>query len=87
MGDPVGEALTKVQALLDRLTAQGKHKEAFAIARAQFSASVRASWPANLTAVAAAIDKALAEAGDSLTDEDRAELRSAADTLRNVPHP
>jgi hypothetical protein len=83
----IGEALSRVQALLDKLTAQGKHKEAFAIARAQFSASVRASWPPNLSAVAAAIDKALADAGDSLTDEDRAELRAAADTLRKVPHP
>jgi hypothetical protein len=85
--EAVGEALARVQALLDKLTAEGKHKEAFAIARAQFSASVRASWPANLSAVAAAIDKALADAGDSLSEEDRAELRGAADTLRKVPHP
>lgn len=85
--DVVGAALQKVQALLDRLTAEGRHKEAFAIARAQFSASVRASWPGNLSAVAAAIDKALADAGDSLTEADRAELRGAAETLRKVPHP
>lgn len=85
--EAVGEALTKVQALLDRLTAEGKHKEAFAIARAQFSASVRASWPANLSAVAMAIEKALTDAGDSLTEADRAELRGAAETLRKVPHP
>jgi transcriptional regulator of acetoin/glycerol metabolism len=81
------DALSKVQALLDRLTAEGKHKEAFAIARAQFSASVRASWPGNLRAVASAIDKALADAGDSLGEADRADLRSAAETLRKVPHP
>jgi ABC-type transporter Mla subunit MlaD len=85
--DAVGQALTRVQKLLDRLTAEGRHKEAFAIARAQFAASVRASWPANLSAVAAAIDKALADAGDSLSEADRAELRSAAETLRKVPHP
>jgi hypothetical protein len=85
--EAIGEALSRVQALLDKLTAQGKHQEAFAIARAQFSASVRASWPANLSAVAAAIEKAIAEAGDSLSEEDRAELRGAAETLRKVPHP
>jgi hypothetical protein len=85
--DAVTEALTRVQALLDKLTAEGKHKEAFAIARAQFSASVRASWPANLAAVAGAIDKAVADAGDSLSEADLAELRAAAETLRKVPHP
>jgi hypothetical protein len=85
--DAVAEALTRVQALLDKLTGEGKHKEAFAIARAQFSASVRASWPANLSAVAGAIDKAIADAGDSLSEADRGELRAAAETLRNVPHP
>ena len=85
--DAIGEALSRVQALLDKLTSEGKHDQAFAIARAQFSASVRASWPANLSAVAAAIDKAIADAGDSLSDADRAELRAAADTLRKVPHP
>jgi hypothetical protein len=85
--EAIGEALSRVQALLDKLTAQGKHQEAFAIARAQFSASVRASWPANLSAVATAIEKAVADAGDSLSEEDLAELRGAAETLRKVPHP
>lgn len=86
-GDAVGQALSRVQALLDRLTARGQHAAAFEIARAQFSASVRASWPANLTAVAAAIDKALADAGGALTDDEKQELRAAADLLKNVPHP
>ena len=86
-GDAVGQALARVQALLDRLTARGQHAAAFEIARAQFSASVRASWPANLTAVAAAIDKALADAGGALTDDEKQELRAAADLLKNVPHP
>jgi hypothetical protein len=85
--DVVGEALSKVQKMLDRLTGRGQHDAAFQIARAQFSASVRSSWPANLSAVASAIDKALAEAGTALTDEERDELRAAADVLRRVPHP
>jgi hypothetical protein len=83
----VGEALSKVQKMLDRLTGRGQHDAAFQIARAQFSASVRASWPANLSAVAAAIDRVLAETGVALTDEERGELRAAADVLRRVSHP
>lgn len=86
-GDVVGRALSRVQALLDRLTARGQHAAAFAIARAQFSASVRASWPANLSAIAGAIDKALADGSAALTEEERDELRGAADLLRSVPHP
>jgi hypothetical protein len=85
--DVVGEALSKVQKMLDRLTGRGQHAAAFEIARAQFSASMRSSWPANLSAVAAAIDKALADEGAALTAEEREELRGAADVLRRVPHP
>ena len=85
--DQVGQALSKVQKMLDRLTARGQHAAAFEIARAQFSASVRASWPANLSAVASAIDKAIADGGAALTDDERQELREAAEVLRKVPHP
>jgi hypothetical protein len=88
-GDPkeIEFALATVQRTLDRLTAGGKHAAAFEIARAQFAASVRASWPANLPAVAAAIDRALADEGLSLTDSDRDDLRRAADVLRAVEQP
>lgn len=89
MGGDVSEvsrALSVVQGLLDRLTARGQHAAAFEIARAQFSASVRASWPANLSAVAAAIEKAVAEGGAALTPAEIEELRGAADVLRRVPH-
>ena len=82
----VSKALSVVQSLLDRLTARGQHAAAFEIARAQFSASVRASWPSNLSAVAAAIDKAIADGGAALTDTERDELRRAADVLRRVRH-
>jgi hypothetical protein len=85
-GDVVLQALSKVQALLDRLTARGQHAAAFEIARAQFSASVRASWPANLSAVAATIDQAIASS-TVLTEEEREELREAAAVLRRVRHP
>ncbi|HEY8039400.1 MAG TPA: hypothetical protein VIF15_06380 [Polyangiaceae bacterium] len=84
--EQVERALATIQTLLDRLTSRGQHQAAFEIARAQFAASVRASWPANLSAISTAIDQALADAGLSLTDDERAELRGAADVLRSVPH-
>ena len=90
MGDdpkPVDEALVTVQRALDRLTALGHHAAAFDIARAQFSASVRASWPANLSGVAEAIDAVLADADIALSAEDRAELCRAVEVLRSAPHP
>jgi hypothetical protein len=88
-GDPqaIDEALAAVQRALDSLTARGQHEAAFQIAKAQFSASVRASWPGNLSAVASAIDRVLALPALALTDGERAELVHAADVLRAVPHP
>jgi hypothetical protein len=83
----IEQALATVQRALDRLTARGQHETAFEIARAQFAASVRASWPANLSAVSAALDRALEQDAVSLTDVEREELRRAADVLRAVPHP
>jgi hypothetical protein len=83
----IESALATVQRTLDRLTTTGQHQPAFDIARAQFAASVRASWPANVTAIAAAIDRALGQDGLTLSDSDRDELRRAADVLRSVDQP
>ena len=82
----IDEALTAVRVTLDRLTARGASEPAFEIARAQFAASIRASWPANLSVVARAIDEALALKTLALSDDEKAELRRAADVLRDV-HP
>jgi hypothetical protein len=83
----VDAALAAVQRVLDDLSARGQHEAAYEIARAQFAASVRASWPANLSAIATAIDRALADSGLMLPDAQREELRRAANALRSVPHP
>lgn len=64
----------------------GHDEPAFAIARAQFTASIRASWPANLTALANAIDRALADASSALSNEEQEELRHAASVFRSVAH-
>jgi hypothetical protein len=89
MGDDssaIEAALAAVRRTLDGLTARGMNEPAFDIARAQFSASIRASWPANLSQVAAAIDLALSNKELALLDEEREELRGAAQTLRAVQH-
>ncbi len=83
----IESALATVQRTLDRLTNSGQHQTAFDIARAQFAASVRASWPANVAAIAAAIDRALVHEGLTLSDSDRDALRRAADVLRSVEQP
>jgi len=80
------QALANVRRALDRLTESGHDEPAFAIARAQFAASIRASWPANLTGLAKAIDQALADVGPSLSSEEQDELRRAASVFRSVPH-
>jgi hypothetical protein len=84
--DAIDGALAAVRRTLDRLTAKGLNEPAFEIARAQFAASIRASWPANLSQVATAIDIALSNSELTLPDEDREELRRAAQTLRAVQH-
>ncbi len=89
MGDDsnaIDGALAAVRRTLDRLTARGLIEPAFEIARAQFSASIRASWPANLAQVATAIDLALSNTELGLSDDERDELRRAAQTLRAVQH-
>jgi hypothetical protein len=80
-------ALATIQRSLDRLTASGHTSAAFDIARAQFTASIRASWPSNLPAVAAAVDRALADGGLSLPEGECEQLRRAADVLRQVEQP
>lgn len=80
----VDGALAVIRLSLDRLTARGAVGPAFDIARAQFAASIRASWPTNLSAIASAIDRALAEEELALSDNERAELRAAADVVRGA---
>jgi hypothetical protein len=81
------EALVTVQRVLDRLTQLGKDEAAFTIAQAQFAASLRTSFPANLGALARAIDHALAKGDLGLTDAELAGLRRASSVLKTSQHP
>lgn len=79
-------ALATVQRTLDVLTARGCDKAAFDLARAQYAASIRSSWPANLSRVAAALTKLAEDKTIELTDGERADLVRAAATFASVKH-
>lgn len=77
-------ALRTVQATLDDLTARGEDEAAFDLARAQYAASIRASWPGNLATLAGAIDRLLASPSLKLSPDERERLEHAAATFRRV---
>jgi hypothetical protein len=76
--------LATVQKMLDALTARADHEAAFEIAKAQYSASIRTSWPANLASLADVLAKVADDAAHSLSDEERDEMRTAATALREI---
>jgi hypothetical protein len=80
-------ALATVQKTLDRLTAAGHDQTAFDLARAQFAASMRSSWPGNLSTLVGSLEAVASNASLKLTEDQRAELRGAIETLRQVQHP
>lgn len=77
-------ALATVQRTLDTLTARGSHEAAFDIARAQYVASIRSSWPQNLGALVSALEAVVADPNSGLTDQEREKVRAAALTLRKA---
>jgi hypothetical protein len=80
-------ALAVVQKTLDRLVARGQESTAFEVARAQFRASMRASWPANTSTLVALLANLERDAETKLDEAERAELSAAMAVLRNVAHP
>lgn len=83
----IEQALAAVQRTLDALTARGDHAAAFDVAKAQYAASIRSSWPGNLSSLAAALEKVSADESLHLSSEERGELRRAVDVFRRVRHP
>lgn len=83
----IEDALATVQKTLDRLTATGNDEAAFELARAQFSASMRSSWPGNLSTLVGSLESVASNTALPLTDEERAALGRAIETLRHVRHP
>lgn len=77
-------ALATVQSTLDLLSTRGEHEAAFEIARAQYVASIRASWPQNLGALIAALDHVQADPSSKLDEQERARIRVAVTALRRA---
>jgi hypothetical protein len=80
-------ALATVQTTLDRLTALGHNQAAFDLARSQFAASMRSSWPGNLSTLVGSLESVAADDALGLNDAERGDLRAAIETLRQVRHP
>jgi hypothetical protein len=82
----IEDALATVQRVLDLLGAQGQNEEAFRLARAQYAASVRSSWPGNLAGLVKPLEEILASTAVQLDAIERDRVRIAIETLRTVRH-
>jgi hypothetical protein len=77
-------ALGTVQRTLDLLTARGHHEAAFEIAKLQFAANMRASWPGNLGPLASALTQVADDTALTLSPAERADAREAAKVLHSM---
>jgi hypothetical protein len=80
----IEEALTIVETTIDRLRSVGQEDMAFRLARLQYSAAIRASWPGNLAPLAVELGRAAATPGLGLDAEDQSRLERAAATFKKV---
>lgn len=80
----IENALGTVQRTLDALTSRGDNELAFDIAKAQYRASIRSSWPANLGSLVQALEAAEQNKECKLDLEEREQLRKAIAVLRRV---
>jgi hypothetical protein len=83
----VEAALAAVQKTLDRLTALGHDAQAFELARAQFAASLRSSWPGNLSTLTSHLERVAKDTTLALTADERRDLETAIAVLSSVKHP
>jgi hypothetical protein len=74
--------LATVQRTIDALNERGDNEAAVDLAKAQYSASIRTSWPANLAGLATILDRLSADETLKLTAEERAATKDAAAKLR-----
>jgi len=77
-------ALKTVQRILDALTSRGDDEAAFDLARAQFSSSLRTSWPGSLSGLIRPLEGVAANQALKLTEEERADLAKAIAGLRHA---
>lgn len=87
MSDTLAEieaALKTVQSILDALTSRGDDEAAFDLARAQYSSSLRTSWPSSLSGLIRPLEAVAANQSLKLTEEERGDLAKAVDSLRRA---
>ena len=77
-------AIATVQRILDALTSRGHEQEAFEVARAQFSASIRDSWPGNAAKLVKTLDEVREAPNLDLSEEERADLAHAISVFRQA---
>ncbi|MFW5740935.1 MAG: hypothetical protein ACOC1F_11280 [Myxococcota bacterium] len=80
----IEKALAIVQQTLDLLTSRGDDEAAFEVARAQYSASIRDSWPNNLSSLVKVLDKVYQNPKSKLDDTERAQVGEAIALLREA---
>jgi hypothetical protein len=80
----VEQALATVQRVLDALTTRGDNEAAFDLAKAQYSASIRTSWPSNLSSLINPLESVGANPSLKLTDDERSEVTKAVEVLKRA---
>jgi hypothetical protein len=80
----VEQALATVQRVLDALTTRGDNEAAFDLAKAQYSASIRTSWPSNLSMLINPLEAVGANTALKLTDEERTHVSEAVAILKRA---
>ena len=80
----VEQALATVQRVLDALTTRGDNEAAFDLAKAQYSASIRTSWPSNLSSLINPLEAVGANPALKLTAEERKNVGEAVAILKRA---
>jgi hypothetical protein len=80
----VEQALATVQRVLDALTTRGDNEAAFDLARAQYSASIRTSWPSNLSTLIKPLEAVGTNTALKLTDDERVRVGEAVAILKRA---
>ena len=80
----IEHALHTVQLTLDALTSRGDDEVAFRVARAQYTASIRSSWPANLSPLVRILQEIVSNGRTRLTPDEVRMLSTAVEELRGA---
>ena len=82
--EQIESSLAIVQRTLDQLTSRGHDEAAFDLAKAQYSASIRSSWPGNLGILSHHLMRVAEDTTHHFGPAERHEIAEAARTLRDL---